>query len=146
MVAIGGLRALTSNIIYHCLASTQQPGMQPKAAISLLTFLMNALVFVNQFVVDHLWLAVRPPAPCIVTTRRYFQQLSIYDAPYPTNRKLVPMVGNGLESLRLGCEKMATAFLRISHSWHRNSISPSSWRSCSSQSVSFPLPGRRAGF
>ena len=33
--------------------------------------------FVHQFVVGHLWLAGRPPAPCIVATRRYFQHLCI---------------------------------------------------------------------
>ena len=108
LVAIGGLFgslfALCPNIVgthqpgnpvfTTAEASRHQLGMYSRVAISLATFLMNGLDFIHQFVGSHLSLTGHPPAPGIVATRRYFQNLA-----HPMNRELVPMVTNELKFL-----------------------------------------------
>ena len=90
-------------------------------AIDFVVLIVHDLDLLVQFSVRHLPLAGRSFAPSVITTGRHTQH-----SAHNGNWVLFPVGLDVLESHRLGCEKMATAFFSMSLSWRRTLFSRSS--------------------
>ena len=106
------------------------------AAIGLVVITMDDLDLLQELSIRHLSLAGRPGVPGVVATARHLQHLA-----HAIHWQLTSILFDELESHLFGCEKMATAFFRMSRSCLTISNSRCRCRSSSSAAGMRPWPG-----